>query len=126
MTLASVVGQPRAIDALLDLYRRARVFLQPGVEDFGISSVEALAAGVPVVALGRGGVLDVVSDGEDGVLFAEEGSSEAMAEAIDKCLGIGFNKLKLQARALFFSRSRFMERARASIAGLYEELEAPR
>lgn len=113
-------------DELARLYRGAGLFVQPGVEDFGIAAVEALAAGVPVVALGRGGVLDVVADGEHGVLFADEGCAEALAAAIDKCIRFGFNKLKLEDRARSFSRSRFTERVRASVSGLVEELEAAR
>jgi glycosyltransferase involved in cell wall biosynthesis len=84
---------------LRSLYRGARCFLQPGVEDFGISTVEALACGCPVVALGRGGVLDIVSDGEHGVLYSEENAPEALAAAIDKSGKIRFNQLNLNQRA---------------------------
>ena len=47
----------------------ARALLAPQVEDFGIATVEALAAGVPVVAPRAGGVLDIVRDGETGALY---------------------------------------------------------
>ncbi len=66
---------------LLALYRDAACLLQPGVEDFGISTVEALACGVPVVALGEGGVLDVVEDGVHGVLYPTAGDPGALAAA---------------------------------------------
>lgn len=125
-------------DELQHLYRGARVFVQPGVEDFGIASVEALAAGTPVVALGRGGVCDIVDDGVHGVLYdppderpssdADSGAesaaasaahseahSEALSEAIDKCLGIRFNYLELGARADSFSSERFRQRMQSSI-----------
>ena len=45
--------------------------LSPQVEDFGIVMVEALAAGTPVVALNAGGALDIVADGETGILFED-------------------------------------------------------
>ena len=65
---AELLGRVSAAE-LRALYREARYFLQPGLEDFGIASVEALAAGTPVVALGRGGVLDIVRDTQDGILY---------------------------------------------------------
>ncbi len=98
---------------LRDLYRDARLFLQPGLEDFGIASVEALASGTPVVALGSGGVVDIVEDENHGVLYnAPPGADEAasLRAAIDKALQIRFNYLKLVHRAQAFSHRRFASR----------------
>lgn len=117
-------------DELRRLFRGARLFLQPGVEDFGIATVEALAAGTPVVALGRGGVCDIVEDGVHGVLYdlpvGTDGAdsadatttamSAALSAAIDKSLGIRFNYLELGERADTFSSDRFTDRLRSSIA----------
>ncbi|TNF76850.1 MAG: glycosyltransferase family 4 protein [Acidobacteria bacterium] len=103
-------------ETLRSLYRGARCFLQPGVEDFGISSVEALACGCPVVALGRGGVLDIVSDGEHGVLYGEENAPEALTAAIDKSGKIGFNQLNLNQRAAEFAIARFEERLQSMLS----------
>ncbi len=103
-------------DTLRRLYRRAEVFLQPGVEDFGIASVEALASGTPVVAVGRGGILDIVVDGEHGVLYQTPPGAGADAEeaaliaAIDKSRKLRFNESKLVAQARSFSVRRFTER----------------
>jgi glycosyltransferase involved in cell wall biosynthesis len=55
---------------LQELYGRCRAFVLPGEEDFGIATVEALASGKPVVALGRGGAPEIVPP-NGGVLFAE-------------------------------------------------------
>jgi len=52
-------------------------------EDFGIVQVEALAAGAPVIAFGKGGALDIVQDGESGILFDEQ-TTESVVEAIKK------------------------------------------
>ena len=95
-----------------DLLRRARCFVQPGVEDFGISSVEALACGCPIVALGRGGIVDIVEDGVHGILYSEPESSRALAAAIDKSLTIRFNKTTLRRRAEHFSDANFEDRLR--------------
>jgi glycosyltransferase involved in cell wall biosynthesis len=101
---------------LRDLYRGARLFLQPGVEDFGIASVEALACGTPVVAVARGGVLDVIEDGRQGVLYPDWEGPAALAEAIDKARRIGFNASDLRDRAESFSVARFTDRIRVFLS----------
>jgi glycosyltransferase involved in cell wall biosynthesis len=97
-------------EELRQLYRGALFFLQPGVEDFGIASVEALACGTPVVAAARGGILDVVEDGRHGVLYPDWQGPSALAEAVDKARRIGFNSLDLRDRAELFSVARFSDR----------------
>ena len=64
------------------LMARRRGFLFPGIEDFGITPVEATAAGLPVIARGVGGVLDSVRDGLNGVLYDGDGP-DAMIAALD-------------------------------------------
>ncbi len=56
---------------LAELYATSSGFIHVGEEDFGITMVEALAAGTPVLALNRGGGRDIVRDGSDGRLLAE-------------------------------------------------------
>jgi len=111
---------------LRDLYRGAICLLQPGVEDFGIAAVEALACGTPVVALSEGGVLDIVEDAEHGVLYRSVGDDpEALSAAVDKVRGIQFNKLNLRARAESFSAARFSNRLRALLAELEPLSKSP-
>ncbi|MDR3541824.1 MAG: glycosyltransferase [Desulfosporosinus sp.] len=62
-----------------DYLARARAFLFPGEEDFGLTMVEALASGCPVIAYGQGGALDIVEDGVTGVLFTEQTVKGMMA-----------------------------------------------
>lgn len=64
-------------------FAECRALVFPGEEDFGIVPVEAMAAGTPVIALGRGGALDTVRDGETGLLFAEA-TSEALSDAVER------------------------------------------
>ncbi len=107
---------------LRELYRYAVCLVQPGVEDFGIAPVEALACGTPVVALGRGGVLDIVADGVHGVLTEPSGDEGArvrgLAAAIDKVRGLRFNTLDLRLRAEAFSVDRFQRGFRALVDDL--------
>ena len=57
---------------LADLLGRARAFVQAAEEDFGIALVEALAAGCPIIAYGKGGAREIVIDGKTGLLYAEQ------------------------------------------------------
>ncbi|MDA1169124.1 MAG: glycosyltransferase [bacterium] len=106
-------------EQLRDLYRSARAFIQPGVEDFGMSSVEALACGTPVIALGKGGILEIVTNGVQGVLYRDQ-LPENLAEAIRQFLRIerAFYPGNLQRQAMRFSTEVF----RSGIAKQVEHL----
>jgi glycosyltransferase involved in cell wall biosynthesis len=67
-------------DELRELYAHCRAFLMPGEEDFGITAVEALASGKPVIALARGGALETVP-GWGGILY-REATDEGLRNAI--------------------------------------------
>src|SRR3954454_58131 len=62
--------QPEA--AVVDLMQRCRALVIPGVEDFGMTSVEAQASGRPVIGSDRGGTAESIVDGKTGVLFADQ------------------------------------------------------
>lgn len=72
-----------SFDVLRDHLARCRALIFPGEEDFGIVPVEAMASGRPVIAYGRGGVLDTVIDGETGLFFHEQ-SVEALVDAVER------------------------------------------
>ncbi|MDH3254849.1 MAG: glycosyltransferase [Acidobacteriota bacterium] len=99
-------------ERLRSLYREAACLLQPGVEDFGMTVVEALACDCPVVALGQGGVLDIVENGVHGVLYPEAGNAEALRAAIDKFRDLRSNFVDLRGRAEKFSTERFRSQLR--------------
>ena len=110
-------------EELRQLYRTAACFIQPGVEDFGMAVVEALACGCPVVAQGRGGVLDILRDGREGVLYRFDDQGVNLADAIDKCTEMGFNQLDLAARAEQFSNRRFEAEIRSFLASIVSGLD---
>jgi glycosyltransferase involved in cell wall biosynthesis len=66
---------------LKEEYATCRALVFPGEEDFGIVPVEVMAAGRPVIAFGRGGLLDSVIDGVTGLFFSEQ-TEESLANAI--------------------------------------------
>jgi len=67
-----------------ELYARARAFILPGEEDFGMTPVEALASGKPVIAFGRGGALETVPITDPvGGMFFDEPTDESLAAAIE-------------------------------------------
>jgi glycosyltransferase involved in cell wall biosynthesis len=68
-------------ERVAELIMKARAFVCAAEEDFGIAMVEAQAAGCPIIAYGRGGALETVSDGVTG-LFIEEQSVEGIKEAV--------------------------------------------
>jgi glycosyltransferase involved in cell wall biosynthesis len=87
-----------------------RALLFPGVEDFGIVPVEAMASGRPVIALAKGGALDSVVHGETGILY-EDASAEGLARAILEFESEehSFRPEHCVARASRFSRANFID-----------------
>jgi glycosyltransferase involved in cell wall biosynthesis len=100
---------------VLDLYRRCRLLVFPGEEDFGIVPLEAQACGKPVVAFGRGGALETVRDGETGVFFADQ-TPEALGEAVARCASKRWNSAAIRSWALEFGPDRFIDGMETVIA----------
>ena len=93
-------------DELAEHVAKAKGYLFPSLEPFGIAPVEALAAGCPVIAYGEGGVCDYVIDGKNGLLFHEQ-SAKALAEAILKFEKKKFDRVKVSKTARKFAAERF-------------------
>jgi glycosyltransferase involved in cell wall biosynthesis len=91
------------------LFAGAKGFVFPPEEDFGMVPVEAMAAGTPVIAYGRGGAPEYVTDGETGVLFDEQ-TPAALVRAVKRFEGMRFDEAKLRAKAREFDVSVFRER----------------
>lgn len=92
-------------DELQELYARCRAFLMPGEEDFGITAVEALASGKPVIALRKGGALEIVPE-FGGLLYDEP---EGLREAIEHWdeMEPGLDPRALQVYTARFSETEF-------------------
>ena len=92
-------------EELAHYFQTSLAFIFPGVDDFGIVAVEALAAGTPVVAFARGGALDYI-DAKTGILFKEQ-SVDSLAKALDGFSSKTFHATDLAARAKEFSTVEF-------------------
>ncbi len=104
-------------EEMADLYRGCRALLFPGVEDFGIVPLEAMACGRPVIAYGEGGALDTVLDGETGVLFRPQ-TAEGLAEAVlrfEARFEPSADPARIAAHAAGFSPERFRDGMAAAI-----------
>lgn len=96
--------QPRAV--VRDLMRRCGAFLFPGLEDFGIAPVEAMAVGRPVVAFAGGGALDTLLPGVTGEFFAPQ-RADALADALARFDPSAYDPSACRAQAERFSSARF-------------------
>ena len=98
-------------DVLRAYYRRARALIFPGIEDFGITPVEAQACGTPVIAYGRGGLCETVVHNKTGVFFYEQHHG-ALVEAIQDFERHPdyFSAVAIREHALQFSTGVFIDR----------------
>ena len=104
-------------EELARLYGTSSGFVHVAEEDFGISMVEALAAGTPVVALNRGGARDIVRHGEHGILI-ERADVDEIRRAVREVAARDWDLETLVARARTFSRERFLDRFGAHVREL--------
>lgn len=102
---------------LEELLGSCHALITPGVEDFGIMTVEAMAIGKPVVAHGAGGTLETVLDGTTGILF-DHATSDALASAIERLEAGGLDPTAARARAMEFDLSVFRDRWSALLSEL--------
>jgi glycosyltransferase involved in cell wall biosynthesis len=98
-------------EELLNCYGRAKALIFPGVEDFGLVPIEAAAAGCPVIALAKGGVVDSMT--WETAEFYEEESAAALQEAILRFEGREFSDAAMRRRAAEFTRDQFSRRFEA-------------
>ena len=89
---------------LCSLFSGARALIFPGIEDMGLIPIEANAAGCPVIAYGKGGVLDTVKNGVTGIFF-EEQTPSSLIQALDRFEAVN-------AEGAFDNREVFSEHVR--------------
>ncbi|RYZ60334.1 MAG: glycosyltransferase family 4 protein [Proteobacteria bacterium] len=110
------VIQPNA-DEWVKLFQGAKALLFPQIEDFGITAIEALASGTPLIALKAGGALDFVEEGHTGLFFKEQ-TVDSIKAVIRDFDNNRFDANKLEAFAKKFSKKAFLENIRRELNAL--------
>lgn len=106
----------RSDEDVRELYRRCRLLVFPGEEDFGIVPLEAQACGKPVVALGRGGALETIIGGVTGIFFHQQ-TDKALLEAVQVASDMTWDRAAIRKNAERFSIANFVAGLDASIRG---------
>ena len=109
-------------DDVVDLMAHCRAFIFPGYEDFGITPVEAQAAGRPVIAFARGGALDTVIPGKTGHFFYEQ-SVEALMTAVEQFESMSFDPDAIRKNAERFDNRRFRRELGNFVTARWQEFK---
>lgn len=93
-------------EPLAEYYKKCVALILPQEEDFGLVSVEAQAAGTPVIAFKAGGALDTIIDGKTGIFF-EKQNKDSLIGAVKRFEKMSFKRKDLLKNAEKFSKERF-------------------
>lgn len=94
---------------IVNLMQECKAFVFPGEEDFGITPVEAMSAGRPVIGFQAGGTLDYVKEGVSGIFFQKQ-VPESLIEAVRRCELQDWDRDQLRNHAQRFSVLNFRRR----------------
>ena len=100
----------------------ARAFIHPQIEDFGITAVEAMACGRPVIAFAKGGALETVVPNETGVFFHKQ-SWESLLDTLLNFNYENWDRGKIREHAGKFSAEIFKNNIKKHIDDRYEEFK---
>ncbi len=103
-------------DTLENLFQTAQALIFPQVEDFGITPLEAMASGCPIIAYKKGGSTETVIEGESGTFFNEQ-TAESLMKALEKFQGLNFDQHEVRRQSLEFDKEVFKKK----ILGFVEE-----
>jgi len=104
------------------LFAECQAFINPQVEDFGITIMEAMASGRPVIALKQGGACESVIPGRTGEFFSRE-TAEDVIEAVKKFDASKFNPAEIRAYAEKFSGEKFKNTIKEFVEKEYKKFQ---
>ena len=110
-------------DDLAKLYQQATAFIHPQIEDFGITAVESMASGRPVIAYAAGGACETVVERKTGKFFDEQ-TWEALADTVVRFKPEDYNPQEIKAYAAQFSVERFKNEITNLIENEREKLKS--
>ena len=110
-------------EEMAKLYRKCIAFLNPQEEDFGITTVEAMASGRPVIAYKRGGATETVVEDVTGTFFKEQ-TPEAIIETIKNFDPDKYNPQEIRERAMWFSTDGFKSKIKNFIEEEYGKFKS--
>jgi glycosyltransferase involved in cell wall biosynthesis len=101
---------------------KAKAFIHPQVEDFGITPVESMASGRPVIAFGQGGATETVIPGKTGILFYEQ-TWEALLDALLSFDSDMWNPTEIRDWSKKFDVRQFKKSIKQYVNDRYEEFQ---
>ena len=107
---------------LAKTYSRAKAFIFPQEEDFGIVAIEALASGKPIIAFRGGDIVEHVREGQEGLFFDEQ-TPEALIEVLQKFNSDDFDPRKIREKALPFDREIFKDKIKNYVENSLSEFK---
>lgn len=109
---------------VVDHMQRCQALILPGIEDFGMTAVEAQAAGRPVIAARGGGALETVRDGETGLFFDPEDKT-SLPRVMNEIVAHSWNPEAIRANASRFDTARFIAEMDREIADVLATRDVP-
>lgn len=104
---------------LLRYYQHAKALICPQIEDYGLTPLEAMSCGIPIIAFNQGGITETIINGKTGLLFNQQ-----TTQSLQNCL-IDFSKIKffsklIRQHAQKFSDIKFMLHFKKEIQSLWQ------
>lgn len=104
-------------EMVVQILAGCKALIIAGIEDFGLTSLEAQALGKPVVAFGEGGVLETVISNKTGVFFDQQ-TEESLVEALNKLNSVRINPKDCLENVVKYSKENFIKNFRAVVVSL--------